>query len=207
MKLDPRPAHRVALLASVDVVERVRRDDLGLATPCAAWDLGQLLAHMTVQNRGLAAAARGDGADLAHWDVASVEAEVIADPAGTYAAAAHDVLEAFAGDVLDAPFALPELGRDATFPGRLAIGFHLIDYVAHGWDVARSIDAPFDLPADVVAAAEPIAFAVPNGAERRSPRALFRTAVDVGPGSGRLDRILAHLGRSPEWIPRPVRCA
>ena len=76
-----------------------------------------------------------------------------ADPAGTYAAAA-DVVEAFAADgVLDATFMLPELGPGAAFPGALAIGFHFVDYVVHGWDVARTIDAPFQPRADVVAAA------------------------------------------------------
>ena len=53
---------------------------------------------------------------------------------------------------MGAAFALPEFGPGATFPGALAIGFHFVDYVVHGWDVARAIDAPFELPADVVAA-------------------------------------------------------
>ena len=89
---DIRPVHRVAALASVDVVNTVTPDDLRRATPCDGWNLSHLLAHMTVQHRGFAAAARGDGADPARWDTATVADAVAADPAGTYAAAAADVL-------------------------------------------------------------------------------------------------------------------
>src|SRR5882724_5466603 len=93
---DIRSAHRVAVMASVDVVNNVTPNDLQRATPCGGWELSHLLAHMTVQHHGFAAAARGDGANLAHWDAATVVDSVAIDPAGTYAAAAADVLDAFA---------------------------------------------------------------------------------------------------------------
>lgn len=206
---DVRPFHRIAVLRSVDVVRRVTPAELGNPTPCTGWDLGDLLAHMTVQHHGFAAAARGAGRDLHVWDVRTVTAAVAADPSGSYVAAAHDVIEAFAANgALEAPFALPEFGAEVVVPGSLAMGFHFIDYVVHGWDVARSIDVHFDLPSDVIAAAEPIAFAVPDdNSSRRSPNAPFRAPLDTQHGADRLDRILAYLGRSPGWVPRPVRCA
>src|SRR3981189_57427 len=161
---DIRSFHRAAVLASVDIVNNVTPKDLHRATPCDGWDLSHLLAHMTVQHHGFAAAARGDGANLAHWDTATVADAVAIDPAATYAAAAADVLEAFADDdVLAASFALPEFGPGAAAPGSQAIGFHFVDYVVHGWDVARAINAPFMLPADVIAAALPLALPVPAG--------------------------------------------
>ena len=49
------------------------------------------------------------------WRTDPFAAAIAADPAGTYAAAAHDVLAAFGVDgVDDAPFALPEFGQDVT---------------------------------------------------------------------------------------------
>ena len=145
---DIRTEHRLAVLASVDMVNAVTRKDLHRATPCEGWDLSQLLAHMTVQHRGFAAAARGEGADPTRWDAATVTDAVVADPAGAYSTAATDVLDAFVDDgVLDESVARPEFGPGAAFPGSQAIGFHFVDYVVHGWDVARTIDKPFTLPA------------------------------------------------------------
>ncbi|HTI74509.1 MAG TPA: TIGR03086 family metal-binding protein [Mycobacterium sp.] len=199
---DVRSFHRTAVLSSVDIVDKVTREDLNRATPCEGWDLAQLLAHMTVQHRGFAAAARGDGADLAQWDAATVADAVASDPAGTYAAAAADVLEAFAVDgVLNASFALPEFGQGAAFPGVQAIGFHFVDYVVHGWDVARALDAPFVLPDEVISAVLPLVFAVPDGDFRTAPESPFARAIETGQGVSDLERALLHLGRSPLWTP------
>jgi uncharacterized protein (TIGR03086 family) len=199
---DVRRFHRAAVLASVDVVAAVTQDDLRRPTPCTGWDLLDLLAHMTVQHRGFAAAARGGGDNPAVWAPERVVDAVAADPGGAYAAAAADVLDAFAADrVLDATFALPEFGPGATFPGAMAIGFHFVDYVVHGWDVARSLDAPFALPDEVVDAVLPLAFFIPEGDYRSMDGAPFGPAVAASDGATDLERMLSHLGRSPGWKP------
>ncbi|MGV0741434.1 TIGR03086 family metal-binding protein [Mycolicibacterium sp. XJ870] len=192
---DLRPLHRIAVLRSIDVVNTVGAADLDRPTPCASWTLADLLAHMTVQHRGFAAAARGNGADDAVWQVGPVGP----DPAGSYAAAAHDVLDAFAADgVAEATFALPEFGPGATFPGALAIGFHFVDYVVHGWDVAASLGVPYELPDDVIAAALPLVTAIPDGDFRDDAGAPFARAVNT-PATTDFEKILAHLGRRPGW--------
>lgn len=197
---DIRPYHRIALASSVDAVNAITRDDLDRPTPCAGWHLADLLAHMTVQHHGFAASARGGGADLALWQPATVAEAVAADPAGAYAAAAADVLDAFSADgVLDATFAMPEFGPGATVPGAMAIGFHFVDYVVHGWDVARTIDARFELPTEVIDAVLPIVLAVPDGEFRDAEGAPFARAITVTDAASDIDRILLHLGRSPKW--------
>lgn len=199
---DIHPLHRIVVRASVDLVSAVTVDDLSRATPCAGWNLADLLTHMTVQHRGFAAAARGHGADEAVWRTGAVGAAVADDPAGAYAAAAADVIDAFAGDgVLEAPFVLPELGGEAPFPGAMAIGFHYIDYVVHGWDVARTLGRTYALAAEALAAAMPLALLVPDGDFRALDNAPFGPAIPSTAHAGDLDRILAHLGRSPRWEP------
>ena len=61
-------------------------------------------------------------------------------------------------------------------PGALAIGFHFVDYVVHGWDVAGTIGAPFRSGVDVVAAALPLALAVPDGMARAALGGAFGAA-------------------------------
>lgn len=196
---DPRTFHRVAVLRSIEAVDAVRTSDLNRPTPCAEWTLADLLAHMTVQHHGFAAAARGNGTDEAVWQVATVVDAVRADPAGTYAAAAHDVLDAFAADgITEATFALPEFGPDATFPGALAIGFHFVDYAVHGWDVAASMGMPYQLPDDAVTALLPLVMGIPDGDLRDSAASPFDRAVDAAAATD-FEKVLLHLGRRPNW--------
>jgi uncharacterized protein (TIGR03086 family) len=193
---DLRSADEWAVRASVAAVTKASPDDLGRPTPCSAWTLGDLLAHMTAQHRGFAAAARGDGADREHWRVRPLDE----DPVEAYADAADDVLEAFADrDVLERTFALPEFGPGATFPGAQAIGFHFIDYVVHTWDVARSLDLPFELRDDLADDGLRIASAVPGGDHRLQPGSAFRPALPAAENASPLDRILTALGRSSNW--------
>jgi uncharacterized protein (TIGR03086 family) len=184
-----------AVRASVEVVSRATVADLARPTPCADWTLAELLAHMTAQHNGFAAAAAGGGADLVHWQTGAP----VADPAGEYAAAAERVLDAFgAPGVLAREFALPEISTELRYPAAEAIGFHLVDYVAHGWDVARALSLGYDLEPGVLARALPIARAVPDGERRRRPGAAFAPRVAATSGSV-LDQIVALLGRRPDW--------
>ncbi|MEE6137097.1 TIGR03086 family metal-binding protein [Mycobacterium sp. 050128] len=199
---DIRPLHRIAVLHSIDVVNAVAGADFAKPTPCGDWTLLDLLAHMTVQHRGFAAAARGAGADLENWNADAVVEAVRADHARVYADAALDVIDAFAADGRpEAVFRLPEFGEGAAVPGAMAMGFHFVDYVVHGWDVAASLGLRYELPADVIAAALPLVLAVPDGEFRSGQGAPFGPALEASGGDD-FDRILRHLGRRPDWAQR-----
>jgi uncharacterized protein (TIGR03086 family) len=196
---DLRELDRAAVLATVKTAELVTPDLLTWPTPCAAWTVGDLLAHMAAQHRGFAAAARGAGGDLALWQPRPTGPHTREE----YAESAAEVVDAFASaDVPERLFALPEFGPDVTVPGQQAIGFHLVDYVVHGWDLARALGADYELDQ---ACAEPvlrIVGQIPDGPERDSPESPFAHALP-GTGSGAaLDRILRMLGRSQSW-PQP----
>ncbi|HEV2253184.1 MAG TPA: TIGR03086 family metal-binding protein [Streptosporangiaceae bacterium] len=190
-----------AVRASVQIVSQAGAADLARPTPCSDWTLGELLAHMTAQHNGFAAAAAGDGADLVHWQTGAP----VADPVGDYAAAAERVTAAFAAaGALAGEFVLPEISPKLRFPAAEAIGFHFVDYVVHGWDVARALGRGYDLEPDVLAAALPIAEAVPDGERRRRPGAAFAPRVAASSG-GPLGQIVALLGRRPDWSRDPRR--
>jgi uncharacterized protein (TIGR03086 family) len=186
---------RRAVELSERIVAKAQSGDLGRPTPCAGWTLRDLLEHMITQHYGFAAASRGEGADPRFW-----QSSVHENPIAAYAAASEHVLAAFAAPgVRRQSFVLPEISPDLRFPATMAISFHFVDYVAHGWDVARTLDVPFDLPADVAAAAFAVAREVPDGPERQEQGAAFRPGLPAAEGSSVLDQALMALGRSPSW--------
>jgi uncharacterized protein (TIGR03086 family) len=188
-----------AVRASIDLVRRATAADLARPTPCADWTLHGLLRHMIAQHYGFAAASGGDG-DLARWRLRPLGE----DPAAAYRAAAEHVLAAFAGDgVLERDFPLPEFTSGLLFPARQAISFHFVDYVAHSWDVARTLGLPLHLDPALLDMALQVAQAVPGGGARLEPGAPFAPQVTWSGGS-RLDQIVAVLGRSPDWQPPVV---
>ena len=188
----------IAVRASVELVGRVTAADLGCATPCAAWNLHELIAHMATQHHGFAAAAGGaDGPDA--WQPRPLGG----DPARSYREAAARVVAAFAGaGVPGRAFALPEISTRRRFPAAQAISFHLLDYVVHAWDVARALGVPVDFEPAVLAAALAVAKIVPAGQARLAPGAAFGPVVPWRAGHP-LEEILALAGRSPAW-PAPA---
>lgn len=182
--------------ATVSLVKQAGLLDLDRPTPCAGWNLDDLLCHMTAQHYGWIAAAVGHGADLSVWQ----PGPPVADPIGEYAEASRRVLEAFGADgVLEREFALAEISPVLRFPAAQAISFHFIDYLVHGWDVARSLGADYQPEPDLLAAALPVAQAVPGGEARKRDGAAFAPEVAVPEQAGLLDQILALLGRDPAW--------
>lgn len=196
--MDIRRLDRHALLLTGEVVSRVKTDHLTLATPCADWTLQGLLRHLVSQNEGFAASARGAGERWAVWR----DGDLGDDPVGAYEASVGKVTAAFAeDDVLERRFALPEVGEGFAVPGRIAIGFHLLDYVVHAWDVAVTIGAPWEPAAELTTAALRVAANVPDEGRGPVPRSAGEISVpdDASPG----DRLLTLLGRDPSWTPGP----
>jgi uncharacterized protein (TIGR03086 family) len=181
-----RDLHRRSLDAVRPIVDRVRPADLDRPTPCAGWDLRALLAHMTGQDRGFAAAALAD---------VSAEAFAPREPA-TWEAGAAVVLAAFAAADPDRPVLLPEFaGR--RFPLHVVIGFHLLDTLVHGWDVAATLGIDVTYDEDLCAAAHTQAQLVPTGATRTAPGAPFAPVLPTSATGW--DHTLALLGRDPRW--------
>jgi uncharacterized protein (TIGR03086 family) len=188
---------RRAVELSAVIVAQAELADLGRPTPCGAWTLRELLDHMITQHYGFAAASSGQGGDLQAWQAVHPD-----NPIADYDTAARHVIAAFARpSTLERSFELPEISQAAAFPAAQAISFHFVDYVVHGWDVARSLDVAFGLSPDLAEAALVVARRVPDGENRLAENAAFRPAVPSPPDGTALDQVLAALGRSPAWRP------
>ncbi|MFG3343142.1 TIGR03086 family metal-binding protein [Glycomyces sp. NPDC048151] len=198
------PLHRRTMTIATAIVAEVREDQLSAHTPCAGWDLSQLIAHMTGQNRGFASAARGEAFALETW----AELPAPGGPGEEFAASAGEVVAAF-----NSPGALDRewpilVGDDRSLPvpGRQALGFHFIDYVVHAWDVGVSIGRKPEFDDDILTAVLPLAEEVPlDGPTRNGPYAPFAPAVAIDPGLDKLDRLLATLGRDPHLTMNDLR--
>ncbi|MEV2251841.1 TIGR03086 family metal-binding protein [Streptomyces sp. NPDC050147] len=184
---------RTTLQESLRVLRAARDADWARPSPCVGWTLRDLVAHMTAQHHGFAAAARGSGADRTYW----IAPELGRHPFKVYDESVRHVLAAFAEEGAgERGFVLPEVG--GTFPGRVAVGFHLLDYVVHTWDVASVVGIGIDLPRPVVDAALDIARRVPKDPEHRGPGAAFAPVLPTPEDASPLEEMLALLGRSPE---------
>jgi uncharacterized protein (TIGR03086 family) len=194
--------HRRAVAGIGPVADRLSPADLDLPTPCAGWDLRALLEHMTGQDRGFAAAVRaartGGEVDVS----AFAPLPLGAAPATTLLAGLHEVVAAFAeASGLDRPVLLAEF--DARLPLPIVAGMHLVDTLAHGWDVAAALGVQADytrrVDADVVAAALAMAEQVPDDESREAPGAPFGHAVVAPADADPWTRTLTLLGRDPAW--------
>jgi uncharacterized protein (TIGR03086 family) len=148
---------------------------------------------MSAGHRELAAAVRSRSTGPDDAGALRTAEGLVAD----HASAAEEAIAALARDgVLDSDVRLPELGPRPV-PARRAIGFHLVDNVAHGWDLARALGVPFEPDAEVLTTALAIAGAIPDSA--RGAGASFGPALTSGDEPDPMSRFLALVGRSPSW--------
>jgi uncharacterized protein (TIGR03086 family) len=187
--MDLRELDRRSLLVLDKIVAAATPADLGLPTPCAGWTLADLLRHQVSENHAFATAAReGSAPDWHGGDLGD-------DAGAAYRASVDDFLDAIADDaVLDRQLTVNHFG---TFPGPVAVHMHLVDTVAHGWDLARTLCLPYEPDAEAVHAALLLAERIPD--EGREENGSFALGVEVPAGASELDRFLALLGRDPAW--------
>lgn len=194
--MDIRELDRRAIDVTAGIVSLITPRQLDNASPCERWLVQDLLAHIIGQYHGFALAASGGPTSVQEFQ----PRPLTADPAPSYRHAAALVTQAFAEDgVLDRRFHLPEIRDGDSFPATAAIGFHLVDEVAHAWDLARSIGVPVEFDDEVSRAALSIALQVPNDPASRGEGRAFAPAKAADAGLATLDRIVALLGRRPDW--------
>jgi uncharacterized protein (TIGR03086 family) len=185
--------HRRALDAVTDLLVGPTPADLARPTPCAGWNLRQLLAHMVGQNHGFAAAAEHDVGIEAFAD-----RPMDRDVPRTWSESADRVADALAAAVAvdGRTILLAEFAGYGRLPAPLVLGMHLLDSVVHGWDVATALGVPYRPDDDLVAVTLQIARTVPAGAGREQPGASFAPPVAGDTGDPWVEA-LRLLGREP----------
>jgi hypothetical protein len=86
----------------------------------------------------------------------------------------------------------------APMPAAVVGPLMLAEFVLHGWDLARAVGAPYDVPA---ALGEATLAAVTPIAQRGRDGGWYGPEVPVPAGAPALDRALGLTGRDPAWTP------
>jgi uncharacterized protein (TIGR03086 family) len=183
------PPASVAVLDSAvtwahSCLQLARTSDLSLPTPCSAWDLGELLAHMEDSLEAL-----GEAAELGRVRVADLpQREDLGRTIDRLVQRACSTRAAWLHRLTSAPVNVGDLalGRDTlAMVGALEIA-------VHGWDVAQSVGHDRRMPEDLATRLYPVATVVVTPAERGSR---FAEPLEVPSNAPASVRLLAHLGR------------
>ncbi|WP_033293376.1 TIGR03086 family metal-binding protein [Amycolatopsis jejuensis] len=180
---------RQSLLVLDRIVAGTTAADLDRPTPCAGWTLRDLLRHQVSENHAFAEAARkGSARD---WE----GGQLGDDAYSAYAASVDDYLAAFGeAGVAERSIAINTFG---TFSGEVATAMHLVDTVAHGWDLARTFDVAYEPVPEAVHVALKFAMGIPADPAERVARGTFAPVVPVADDASEIDRFLGLLGRDP----------
>jgi uncharacterized protein (TIGR03086 family) len=168
------------------VLGGVAPEQITSATPCASFDVGQLVDH-TIGTQHMVTDALQDKP----FNMAGVEIARSEQPAAFYRAAADAVAELRRDGALDKDVTLPF----GTFSGEKLMGLAALDTFQHAWDLAKATGQDTDLDAELAEALMDLAVAhmahVPRG-EEPAPYGPEQTAPTGAPAA---DRLAAFLGR------------
>jgi uncharacterized protein (TIGR03086 family) len=143
--MDPFEALKRAGVVFETRVKAVTMSDWDLPTPCEAWTVRQLVAHVVAGNRMAVLLLAGAGAGEA---LAALAADPLgSDPVGAFLATTVEQAEAFAE-----PGALE---RNCCHPsgdisGARLLGYRVTDLTIHAWDLARAVKANDELDPELV---------------------------------------------------------
>jgi len=176
------------------LVGAVREDQLDGPTPCTEFAVRHLLAHLG--QLSVAFRMMAEKAPLGGRPTSPKELELPADW--------RDTIPRDLGRLADAwqyPGAwegtVQFFGRE--MPGAMAGQIAVDEVVLHGWDLARSIGAGYQVDEPALRAAHDWVSATVERTGGRGQEGLFGPAVPVAEDAPLLDRVVALSGRRPNW--------
>jgi uncharacterized protein (TIGR03086 family) len=179
----------IAIGYAIGSLSCVTPGSLSYPTPCAAWDLGALLEHVS------------DSLAALHEAIATgwVSLDVLARAPVSSADDLVTSLRTRAGRLLAASAAGGEdravaiAGRRLT--GRQVTAVGALEITVHGWDIAEACRCPRPIPP---ALATSILAVIPLVVTQVTRNVQFAGAIPAAPQACPSDRLVALLGRNPE---------
>ena len=168
-----------ALEKTAGVIAGVRPEQAHLPTPCTDFDVARVVDHMVGWAGSFAARLSGEPVDADPNDYRAGP-----DPAAEFRIAARSIVRAYR-----------EGGAAA---GGLPVGVPLIEFVAHGWDLATATGQPVTYTSAEADRALDAGRQMLEPAYR-GPGKKFGYEADVSPTAGPVEQLVAFLGRDPGW--------
>jgi uncharacterized protein (TIGR03086 family) len=179
----------IAIGYAVGSLSCVTPGSLSYPTPCAAWDLGALLEHVS---DSLAALHEAIATGWVSLDVlARAPVSSADDLVTTLRSRAVRLLAASAAGGEDRAVAIA--GRRLT--GRQVTAVGALEITVHGWDIAEACRCPRPIPP---ALATSILAVIPLVVTQVTRNVQFAGAIPAAPQACPSDRLVALLGRNPE---------
>jgi uncharacterized protein (TIGR03086 family) len=185
-----------AIATAKQVLANVSKEDLTKSTPCASWNVGQLINHMVGANYFFIAA-MGDASPSD--DDGSVDFA-----AGDYNAALDEGAAACLA-TFSAPGALDKTANApwGQVPAQAFMGMAANDLFTHAWDLARATGQSTDLDPELAAqlhagakASISDAFRGSDGGPNQDQGAPFGPQQQAPEGACNADKLAAFMGRA-----------
>jgi uncharacterized protein (TIGR03086 family) len=177
-----------------DATAALTAADLGQATPCAEWNVAQVLQHSAGDQLAYASAITGQNGPTENpftpsGMLAGTPAELV-EPTLTASAAAFATVDP-AGTT---PTPLPH----GALPAATAAGAAALDAGVHAWDIAVATGQPSPLDDDLAAQLLPVARAI---VEPLRQYGAYAPALEPRENDSAAAHLLRYLGRDPHWMP------
>jgi uncharacterized protein (TIGR03086 family) len=183
-----------ALDQTAGLIAGVEPGQAGLATPCAGWDVRELVSHVTGRDlRNFLVSVRGGAPD---WT--APDEEIGADWATAFADRAEPVRAAWRAADLDQSVT----GPGGVAPLRARADQQIAELATHDWDLARATGQQL---AGLDPALAEHALNWSHGVLRpefRGPGKAFGIEVPVPDDAPAYDRLAGWFGRDPGWTPQ-----
>lgn len=184
--MDPRKQLALILPAVTRMVDGIEPQQLNNATPCAKFNVQDVLNHMIVLGSTFAYSFRGE--EPPEITAPDTEGHV---PAAEFRKTMDDLL-----DAVNSPGAM-ERTIDAPvgeMPGETFARLVAFDGLVHGWDLSRATGSDYRLPTAAIAAVDEFAHAALTPAMRDGET--FKDATTPPADAGPIERIAAFSGRT-----------
>ena len=177
-----------------EAVSAVPDDAWSNPTPCSSWTVRDLANHLVSEHRWAPHILRGESIESVGD---RYDGDLVGDdPRGAWHTAADESIRAFQD--VESP-EMPVRLSFGTVPAEEYAGQMLTDLVVHGWDLARGAGVDDRMDPETVETA--LEYAQSRSDIYAKPGPMFAGSLEVDSDDPQ-DRLLALLGRDPNWSGR-----